>query len=614
MSESDVYHYLNEKYYQRSHWFWIIGHLMAHKQKILFIIFLTLIAIAFQTVIPLLFGYTIDNYIATGNQHGVYQIASLIIALGIFRGILSYIAAIINEQVSLNIEMQVRLEFFENISRKSMDFFNKSRVGDLMSQATQDTQNLTFAISPGIRSVVNASFGLLATLIAMSTLSIPLTLVFLIVVPFYFFYLYSYAVRLQPISMERQERLGKINAALQENITGIRVVRTFSGQERERSKFYKDISEYEQILIRRGAISAFFIPTLILALTTSVIFLCGVYIIEITQEAPYILELGLISLTITVLTIGDLIAFITLMGFLLFPTEILRFLLDVTMLGFAGSKRIFNTLSTLSILDSGENKLMNFHKGKIIFDNVTFSYDEQSNHKVLDNFSLTINSSETVVLLGPTGSGKSTVGKLLQRLYNIQEGRITIDGQDISQVELTSLRSIVGVIEQDVFLFSTSIAHNIAYGIENIDQDKIEAAAKAAQAHEFIMSFKDGYNTIIGEKGVTLSGGQRQRIAMARTFITDPKILIMDDSTSAIDSETEYMIQQAITKLVENRTTIIVTHRLSTLREADKIVFMRRGQVIREGLHTDLLNSFEPYRQIFSSYIDLPPLEDRSGL
>ncbi len=583
---------------------------MQHSLKIIVIMSLILVSTVLQVYIPLLFGQAIDTALPNSDYSLLKSLSVMIMSIGIIKGILSYISGIMNDQVAQDVEAQVRIEFFDNLASKNMDFFNQAKVGDLMSQATQDTQNMTFVISPGVRSVVGVVVGLIATFVAMYSLSPVLSFVFMIILPFYIFFMDRYARALQPISLERQERLANINASLQENITGIRVVRTFSAQDREKRIFADDIKKYEEILIKRGALSALFIPTLLLGLVTSAIYLLGVYMIEASQLGLKELIIFGISLPVSILTVGDLIAFIALTGLLLWPTNLLRFLLDATVLGFAGASRIFETLMIEADIVSGDTVLENV-RGDISFKNVTFSYDK-GGLRAIDNFSLEIAAGEIVAIIGPTGSGKSTVGKLINRLYDVDKGEILIDGVNVIDIELSQLRRMVGIIEQDVFLFSTSIRANIAYGMHELSEDGIVNAAKMAQAHEFISEFKDGYDTILGERGVTLSGGQKQRVAMARTFVINPKILVLDDSTSAIDAATEERIQSAMTQLLKNRTTIIITHRLSTLRKADKIVFMRKGAIEIIGTHDELISSFEPYRQIFSGYIELPAITGAS--
>ena len=569
---------------------------------------LTIITIGLQTYIPLLFGEAIDNQISNGNLIELREIALIIIILGVFRAVIGYLASIFNEQISQNVEMNVRLEFFENLSRKNMNFFNNAKVGDLMSQGTQDTNNLTFAISPGIRSIVTAIFGFLAAGLAMLSLNYLLTIAFFLILPIYLFFMYVYAKNLQPISMERQERLAGINASLQENITGIRVVRTFAAQDREYEVFSKEVRNYEKILVRRGEISALFIPILLISSMSAIIYIIGVNMIELNYIGQDFINILGIEFKIQPFSVGDLIAFLTLMGLLVFPTSILRFLLDVITLGFAGSSRIFNTLTTKSMLVKGKNKELKNLRGKIEFKNVSFAYDNTNN--VLENISFEIESGETLAIIGSTGSGKSTIGKLLTRMYDINKGEILLDDYNLLDLKISDVRNNISTIEQDIVLFSTTIKENIAYGVEGIDENKIINAAKLAQAHEFINEFHEGYDTIVGEKGVTLSGGQKQRIAMARTFIKNPKILIIDDSTSAIDAKTEKMINDAMREILKNRTTIIITHRLSNLIDADKILFLQNGIAKKIGTHEELIKNFDPYRQIFSVYQELPPIEE----
>jgi len=608
MTEPSSKRYLSSKYYEKSHRYWMWGHVALHKNKNIVIMLLIIIATILQTFIPLLFGRAIDDAIPDKNLDLLVFFSLLIIGLGVVKGIISYISGIMNDQVAQDVEAQVRVEFFDNLASKNMDFFNKAKVGDLMSQATQDTQNMTFAVSPGVRAVVGIIIGLVATFVAMFSLNPTLSIFFLIILPVYIFFMFRYAKILQPISLERQERLAKINTTLQETITGIRVVRTFSAQEREKQSFTKEIRLYESILIKRGTLSALFIPTLLLGLVTSAMYLFGVYIIEASQSGQSSLLIFSFFIPVQALTVGDLIAFIALTGILLWPTTMLRFLIDATVLGFAGAGRIFATLMTQAELEPGKEVKLSDFRGDISYKDVSFYYEE-GGQEALSHFSLDIKSGETVAIIGPTGSGKSTVGRLLNRLYDVTGGSIEIDGHNVKDIEINQLRQLVGVIEQDTFLFSTSIKSNIAYGMHELSDEGVVNAAKMAQAHDFITEFKDGYDTILGERGVTLSGGQKQRVAIARTFVTDPKILIFDDSTSAVDSNTEAKIQSAMDELLKDRTTIIITHRLSTLRRADKIVFLRLGKIERIGTHDELIKTFEPYRQIYSGFIKLPPIQ-----
>jgi ATP-binding cassette, subfamily B, bacterial len=286
-----------------------------------------------------------------------------------------------------------------------------------------------------------------------------------------------------------------------------------------------------------------------------------------------------------------------------FPASISNWSFSLVQLGVAGAERILAILKEETELDENENGYRggaDGMRGEIVFENVSFSYGDTP---VLKHISFHAEPGQTIAIVGQTGAGKSTLTKLVNRIYDVEEGRILVDGVDVRQWSLDALRSQVSTIEQDIFLFSRSIRENIAYGLgQRTDQAAIEQAARDAQAHEFIMSFKDGYETIIGERGVTLSGGQRQRIAIARALLTDPRILILDDSTSAIDSATEDEIQKAIRRLLHRRTTLLITHRLSQIRWADKILVMRRGELIDQGTHTELLERCDTYRRIFAHY------------
>jgi ATP-binding cassette subfamily B protein len=317
---------------------------------------------------------------------------------------------------------------------------------------------------------------------------------------------------------------------------------------------------------------------------------------------------GLFLVAHNQLSVGSLIAYMGLMVALHFPAFISYWTFSLVQLGVAGSERILEILKEETELDENEAGYRGSDtgmRGDIVFENVTFSYGSSP---VLKNVSFHAEPGQTIAIVGQTGAGKSTLTKLVNRIYDVDEGRILVDGIDVREWSLDALRSQVSTIEQDIFLFSRSIRENIAYGLgQRADEAAIEQAAKDAQAHDFILSFKDGYDTLIGERGVTLSGGQRQRVAIARALLTDPRILILDDSTSAIDSATEDEIQKAIRRLLQGRTTLLITHRLSQIRWADKVLVLRRGELIDQGTHAELIQRSDTYRRIFAHYDSILP-------
>jgi ATP-binding cassette subfamily B protein len=579
---------------------------MKHRWKILVISVTTVVGIFLQTLIPFILGYVFEA-IPSGDLSLILSAGTLVIAIGLMKLVTNSIAAALNEIIAQYVEMQIRIEFYHNLETKSMSFHDSSRAGDLIQMATGDTRQINASISPGVRITVTTVSTLLFTWIAMFIASQTLSLVFLLTLPLYIFFLTRFGRKLHPLSKKRQAIVARMNAELQENLTGVRVVRTFSVQDQEIAKFKDTLEDLEDILKVRGVTSAFYIPSLILGITTALIFIAGVYLIDITLLGAANISIFGYSMYVQSVGMAELITFLGLTSILAMPTMFLRWILDMTLLGFAGAARIFNVVIHDNVIETGDYIPETPPRGHIEFRDVSFSYKEDS-PSVLNKISLIINPGETVAIIGPTGCGKTTLGKMIYRLYDVTNGEVLIDEVNVKEWDVKTLRRLVGVIEQETFLFSTSIRNNIIYGNDNATNEEIMAAAIAAQAHDFIEDFPEGYDTIVGERGVTLSGGQRQRIAMARGFLADPRILIMDDATSAIDAATEARIQQAISNIQKGRTTIIITHRLATLKTANKIVFMEKGNIVRVGTHADLITSFAPYRRIFKRYMTLPPL------
>ena len=353
----------------------------------------------------------------------------------------------------------------------------------------------------------------------------------------------------------------------------------------EKEKFVGDARGYRDYFVEQGKVQARYLPLLLLGVALTGAFAHGLLLFSRGQ-----------------ISVGDLVAYMGLMGALRFPAFISIFTFSLVQLGAAGAERILELMQARTEFDENSGGHRGNIGGEIVFENVSFSYGDKEK-TILRDLSFRAAPGETVAIVGQTGSGKSTLTSLVNRIYDVSEGRILIDGADVRDWNLEALRQQISVIEQDVFLFSRSVANNIAFGLgEGSSRETIVGAAKAAQAHDFIEGFADSYDTVIGERGVTLSGGQRQRLAIARALLTDPRILILDDSTSAIDSATEDKIQTAINRVLEGRTTLMITHRLSQIRRADKVLVLHGGELIDQGRHEELLERCSLYQRIFARY------------
>jgi ATP-binding cassette subfamily B protein len=387
--------------------------------------------------------------------------------------------------------------------------------------------------------------------------------------------------QLQPITTEVRSSFGQLNSRLAEALDGIEIVKGASQEQSEVALFDNNAKRYRNAMVRQGDVEARFIPMLLFSISLATGLL----------HALILFRLG-------ALNVGQVIGYFGVLSMLGFPTWSSLFAYSQISLGLAGAKRILELINRETNLDQnlkGYNRPM---QGSIEFRNVSFSHNDQE--PILKDISFKVQPGQTVAIVGQTGAGKTSLVKLVNRTFDATSGQVFVDGIDVRDWNLEALRRSISIIEQDIFLFSRAVADNIAFGKPGAQPEEIEMAANAAQAHEFITSFNEGYKTIIGERGVTLSGGQRQRLALARAFLTDPRILILDDSTSAIDSATEDKIQRAIYTAAHGRTTLIITHRLSQIRWADQIIVLRKGKIAAIGNHEELLKTSEAYRRIFS--------------
>lgn len=537
-----------------------------------------------NSLIPVLVGVAFNQILEEPpDSRALTLVAGGLLTVVLLRGACDLVAAMSAEIVAKRLERDARDDLYVNLLGKSQTFHNRQRVGDLMARAANDVRQLNLMINPGMSLIIDSMLGLVVPIVAIGLLDwrlLPPPLLFSIA---FYFALRYYMKQLNPVSTDLRVKFGDLNAGLQETIGGIEVVKSTAQEAFEEGNFNTRASAYRNATVSQGRIQARYLPTLILSVTYAGALALGIYMV--TSER---------------MTIGTLVAYLGLIGLLRFPTFISIFSFSLVQLGLVSARRIMDLITQETELDQNEAGYSARIEGEIVFDDVTFGYEDEP---VLSNVSFRAAQGDTVAIVGETGSGKSTLTRLVNRIYDLDEGRVLVDGVDVRDWNIDSLRSQISTIEQDIMLFSRPISENIGFSMgQQTDDASIMQAARDAQADQFISELPEGYRTVIGERGVTLSGGQRQRLAIARALITDPRILIIDDSTSAVDSQTEAEIQRAIDKVMEGRTTLLITHRLSQIRRADQILLLRGGELVASGSHEELVRISPLYRRIFARY------------
>lgn len=561
----------------------LFGYVLRYWRLLLGSLSIVAIVTALATVIPQLTRRIIDNGIGNGRLDVLARYGLLILAVAAVRGVLQYFQRFSMERMSQRVIFDLRNKLYAHLQQLSFGYFDSAKTGQLMSRLTADVETLNRFLGFGIIQLTTNILLFTISLANMLSMDWRLTIVSLLFLPFLAQAVMIFARRVRPMFTDIQQRLAEMTATLQENVTGTRVVKAFAREEEEIEKFGRDNWRYLETNIRAVRMQALVQPYmgfLSNLATAGVLFYGGRSVI-----------LGQISL-------GTYVAFNSYLVQLIQPVRMLGMLTNLWTRATASGQRIFEILDTQpDVCDKPHAPALPPLTGRVEFSHVDFAYDKVN--LVLRDLNLAVRPGEIIAILGGTGSGKSSLINLIPRFYDVTGGALTLDGHDVRDVQMESLRKQIAFVSQETFLFASSIRDNIAYGRNDATLEQIIAAAKTAQIHDFIASLPQGYDTRVGERGVGLSGGQKQRVAIARAILIDAPILILDESTSSVDAETEFRIQQAFDAVMQGRTSFVIAQRLSTVRNADRIIVLDRGRIVEEGTHAELLARDGIYTQIY---------------
>lgn len=534
---------------------WIMGYLKYHIPKYSIALILVLITSLLSMINPFLAGDIVDRVLNGNEKNILIPILIIMLVVVVIKGILTYTYQMIFERVSQDILLNIRKDLYSKLLKLDFDYYNNTKTGDIMARMTGDTDALRHFIAWVVYNILSNLSVFIFAIISMAIVSLPLTLFMLAICPIIAIITIKMGVQISPTFYNIREAYSRLNSVTQENISGNRVVKAFSREDYEIEKFNKENLNYKEKNMDTTKIIGKYMPVLeYLSSFLSIIMILVGGILVINKS----------------MTLGDLVIFNGLLWALNNPMRMAGYLINDT-------ERIH---------------------GDILFDNVSFNYGDTA---ALKNVSFEAKCGQTIGIIGPTGAGKSTLVNLICRFYDATEGEVLIDYTPIKNIDIKQLRSSIGMAMQDIFLFSDTIEGNIAYGNPSVSLDKVKDIAKLSEAHGFISEMPEGYDTIIGERGVGLSGGQRQRISLARALITNPSILILDDTTSAVDMETEFKIQKEVNLNNPNRTNFIIAHRISSVKSADLILVLDNGRIIESGTHDSLVNNKGYYYEVYKT-------------
>ncbi len=534
-------------------------------------------------VIPYLTGQVVDKAITSHDRHALFVYAGLIVAAGALKAVLMFARRYLAGRVSIAVEYDLRNAMYRHLQRLSFGFYDRHQTGQLMSRATVDLQAVRFFLGYGLIFFSQNLITVAIVLAALVWLDWQLALVALAIAPFLIAAAYRYSRTSHPVLRDVQQKVADVTTQAEENVVGVRVVKAFAQEERESRRFRAGSERVFAIAIDAARLQATYVPlmTILPSVAMAAVLLVGGHAVVSGR-----------------LSLGAFFAVNSYLLLLIAPLRMIGMWVGQYQRAVASGDRIFEVLDyERDIVERPDAPALPTGPGEIRFDGVRFGYDAE--RPVLRGIDLTVPAGSTVALIGPTGCGKTTLTALIPRFYDVDEGRVLLDGADVRDVSLESLRAAVGIVSQDTFLFSTTVAENIAYGAAWATREQIVDAARQAQADDFIRALPDGYDTRVGERGLSLSGGQRQRIAIARALLMNPRVLILDDATASVDSSTEARIKLALREVMKGRTTLIIAHRLSTISLADEVVVLDAGRIVARGRHDELVTQSPVYREIY---------------
>ncbi|WP_337194070.1 ABC transporter ATP-binding protein [Halobacillus litoralis] len=523
---------------------------------------------------PIAVSWFIDDLLPEGNWGTIVAVSTGLLLLYILSSSMQFVVNYWGHKLGINIETDLRRDLFLHVQRQSFGFFDNTKTGNIMSRITNDLMDIGELAHHGPEDFFIAIMTFIGAFWIMLTINVKLALVAIIIVPFLIWLIYYSNIKMNAAWTKMFGSIADVNARVEDSVSGARVVQSFTNETYEMERFNKNNQ-----LFRKAKLAAYKVMSMNLT---------GIYLTTRLMTITILVYGAWLSFS-GALSYGELVAFILYLNILFKPIEKISALLELYPKGMAGFKRFTQLMDTMPDIQNRPGAVSVPHlSGDIRFQHVTFGYEE--NREILKDLSLSVKSGETIAFVGPSGAGKSTICSLIPRFYDVKDGAVTIDGIDVRDMTKESLRSQIGIVQQDVFLFTGTIKENIAYGRLAASQEEIEDAVEKAHLKEMIENLADGYDTQIGERGLKLSGGQKQRLAIARMFLKNPSILILDEATSALDTETETQIQKALTELSKDRTTLIIAHRLGTIKKADRILVITEDGIAEDGSHEELLS------------------------